>query len=212
MPSATFFNLAEEKRKRIFDAAVDEFSTVRYSEGSINRIIKQAGIPRGSFYQYFKDKEDLYLYILEEIGKEKSKVFSEYQIDADGGFFEAALAAMPAVAEWAGKCPKYNQLAMLMAQDGSRFIREMMDKLGDSKSELAELFRRDQEKGLIRKDINIDLVIEMYYYSASKIADTYYTMRDYEKMQNSIREVFDILGNGIYTRREEPNGTGSAKR
>jgi AcrR family transcriptional regulator len=38
---------------------------------SIQRIIKTAGIPRGSFYQYFKDKADLYLEILRMITDRK---------------------------------------------------------------------------------------------------------------------------------------------
>jgi TetR/AcrR family transcriptional regulator len=62
MPKDTFFNLDEAKRNRIFEAAVDEFSQRRFSEASINQVVKNAGISRGSFYQYFQNKEDLYLY------------------------------------------------------------------------------------------------------------------------------------------------------
>ncbi len=50
MPKDTFLNLIEEKKKRIFDAAVREFSTRCFSEASINQIVKNAGIPEGSFY------------------------------------------------------------------------------------------------------------------------------------------------------------------
>ena len=64
MPKDTFFRLPEEKRKRIIDAARTEFLQVPYGEASINRIIKSAEIPRGSFYQYFEDKYDLFLYCL----------------------------------------------------------------------------------------------------------------------------------------------------
>ncbi len=64
MPKDTFFRLPEEKRQRIIDAAGLEFKRVPYGETSINRIIKAADIPRGSFYQYFEDKQDLFLYLL----------------------------------------------------------------------------------------------------------------------------------------------------
>ncbi|PKM87485.1 MAG: TetR/AcrR family transcriptional regulator, partial [Firmicutes bacterium HGW-Firmicutes-10] len=56
MPTSTFYNLEESKRKQIFDACVDEFSLHTFSEASINQIIKAANISRGSFYQYFADK------------------------------------------------------------------------------------------------------------------------------------------------------------
>ncbi|MBE5958589.1 MAG: TetR/AcrR family transcriptional regulator [Lachnospiraceae bacterium] len=66
MPKNTFFRIAEEKRKRIIAAAQTEFLNHPYNEVSINQIIKNARIPRGSFYQYFNDKEDLFLYVISE--------------------------------------------------------------------------------------------------------------------------------------------------
>ena len=64
MPKSTFYKLPEEKKQRILDAARQEFSKVPFREASINHIIKMAGIPRGSFYQYFEDKQDLYFYFI----------------------------------------------------------------------------------------------------------------------------------------------------
>ncbi len=66
MPSKTFLNLKEEKKKKLLDAAKKEFSRVRLADASINKIIKEADISRGSFYMYFNDKEDLYAYLLSE--------------------------------------------------------------------------------------------------------------------------------------------------
>lgn len=62
MPKETFFHLPLEKQQRIMKAAKKEFSKSPLAEASIAKIIKDADIPRGSFYQYFEDKEDLYFY------------------------------------------------------------------------------------------------------------------------------------------------------
>ena len=59
MPTQRFFKLKEEKRRLILEAAAHEFSRVPYSAASINQIIKEADISRGSFYTYFEDKQDL---------------------------------------------------------------------------------------------------------------------------------------------------------
>ena len=59
MVKKTFYNLPEEKRQRIIDAIMREFASYSFENISINRIIKDADIPRGSFYQYFDDKIDL---------------------------------------------------------------------------------------------------------------------------------------------------------
>ena len=66
MPSDTFLRLNDEKKKKLVDASFKEFSLYNFNDVSINRIIKEAGISRGSFYMYFVDKKDLYFYLLEQ--------------------------------------------------------------------------------------------------------------------------------------------------
>lgn len=63
MPTQRFLKLRDEKKQAILAAAVHEFSRVPYSLASINQIIKEAGISRGSFYTYFDDKDDLMQYV-----------------------------------------------------------------------------------------------------------------------------------------------------
>ena len=84
MPTQTFFRLPEEKRERLTEAAWREFLAVSYAEASINRIVREAQIPRGSFYQYFEDKEDLFFYLL-SLGREESMGILTGVLDAAGG-------------------------------------------------------------------------------------------------------------------------------
>ena len=56
----TYERLAEEKKERILQAARAEFLRNPYEKTSINRILTDAEIPKGSFYQYFDDKADLF--------------------------------------------------------------------------------------------------------------------------------------------------------
>lgn len=63
----TFYNLPKEKKMRIFTSAVREFSNYPYAKTSINRVIQEANIPKGSFYQYFDHKDDLYIYCITKI-------------------------------------------------------------------------------------------------------------------------------------------------
>lgn len=70
MPTDTFKNLPEEKRARILDVAITEFAAHPYEAASISNIVRQAGIAKGSFYQYFADKQELYRYLI-ELGTEE---------------------------------------------------------------------------------------------------------------------------------------------
>ena len=67
MPKNTFFNLPEAKRQLLLNSCWEEFTRVSYADASINRIVQQAHIPRGSFYQYFENKEDAFQYLLLDI-------------------------------------------------------------------------------------------------------------------------------------------------
>ena len=75
MPTGTFFRLPEEKQRRLMEAAWEEFVRTSYTEVSINKIIQIAGIPRGSFYQYFEGKEDLFFYLLDDVHRHFIQVF-----------------------------------------------------------------------------------------------------------------------------------------
>lgn len=77
MPKDTFFNLPDDKRQAILDLAIEEFAAHDYKNASISRIVERAGIAKGSFYQYFVDKKDLYLYLVDRAMQEKRDFMSQ---------------------------------------------------------------------------------------------------------------------------------------
>lgn len=91
MPKQTFYNLSVEKKERLLTAAFKEFSHVPLEEVSINAIVQNSGISRGSFYQYFEDKEDLYLHCLELLRKGNFAAIENCFQKAEGRLFEGLL-------------------------------------------------------------------------------------------------------------------------
>ena len=89
MPSSTFLNLPEDKQNRLMDAASREFSARPYNEASINKIIQDAGIPRGSFYMYFQDKEELFRYLVHGYVEQLLMVLEEALLRQGGDVFAA---------------------------------------------------------------------------------------------------------------------------
>lgn len=84
MPKETFFNLPIDKQERIMKAVINEMGLHTYEHININSIIKEASIPRGSFYQYFEDKNDMYTYFYQYIGEKKFKYWGpllNFEID-----------------------------------------------------------------------------------------------------------------------------------
>lgn len=89
MPKQTFYKLPQEKQARILAAAKREFTRVRYSDASINQIVRAAGISRGSFYQYFEDKQDIFWYFLQDFKKQIISAFFKLIRDMSGDFLAA---------------------------------------------------------------------------------------------------------------------------
>lgn len=88
MPTQTFFHLPKSKRDTLICAAKKEFSRVPLHEASIANIVKEAGIPRGSFYQYFEGKEDVYYYLLNEISEVNNAHFNSILKKNNGNIIE----------------------------------------------------------------------------------------------------------------------------
>lgn len=66
MPKQTFLNLPDKKRERFVLAAMEEFARHPYDVASVSAIVARLRIAKGSVYQYFDDKFDLFQWLLEE--------------------------------------------------------------------------------------------------------------------------------------------------
>src|SRR5512139_2319919 len=62
---STFRHLPPDKQERVLDAALNEFADQGYHQASLNRLVAQAGIAKGSLYQYFPNKEGIFRHIFQ---------------------------------------------------------------------------------------------------------------------------------------------------
>ena len=65
-PRSTWDNLDADRRLRVLRAAMAEFGRHGYSGGSLNVIAREAGVAKGSLFQYFADKFDFFAYVAEQ--------------------------------------------------------------------------------------------------------------------------------------------------
>lgn len=99
MPKETFYNLEINKKHKIVQAAIQEFTDHELHKSRVSSIIQMADIPRGSFYQYFEDIDDLYYYVIDKVfgdifeeGRQQAKQTSDlleytrrtFEIDMEG--------------------------------------------------------------------------------------------------------------------------------
>ncbi|MGW4249753.1 TetR/AcrR family transcriptional regulator, partial [Nocardia sp. NPDC004722] len=79
MPTGTWDRLPDERRAAVLAAAEAEFAERGFSRGSLNTICREAGVSKGSLFQYFADKADMYVH-LAELASVRIRVAMEAEI------------------------------------------------------------------------------------------------------------------------------------
>lgn len=164
MPKPTFLNLPDEKRNRIVELALDEFSTHPYRQASLSRIVARAGIAKGSMYQYFENKLDLYHWLVtEEVERRRSEWLrsigldgeSEPGADQSAGLFATLERMVLAAVGFTLAHPRLARLAAsAMEPTADEELRELHSTLRREQIDgLTECIRAAQEAGEIR---NVD--------------------------------------------------------
>ncbi len=197
MPKETFLKLPPEKKKAIFDAAVAEFSENSFSNASINKIVKEAGIPRGSFYQYFEDKEDVYVYVLTEIGKEKLSYVNSITVPDGIGFVEHMMLISRQAFEWAEKQPSYFKIGMLMEYDNSQCVAMLKRMSKESVGQLDALMDNDIRLGIIRSDVDLDVVMDIIIAFQSSALKEFYETGNKDAYLAKLEAMLKIIMGGI---------------
>ena len=204
MPKDTFFNLPEDKRTLICRAAIDEFAAHSFEQASVNRIVAGAGIAKGSFYQYFENKEDLFLYLMQLIANEKLKYLAPVMRNPEQHDFftlmrELNLSGFQFVVER----PQYAEISKkLMASKGTPIYEEAV---GESMPLAYDLFETLLENAIRRGEVRADVDVKMFAYliaSLNVFILEYYTehvAQEYDKTMliTIINQFMDFLRNGI---------------
>lgn len=107
MPTITFYNLKEDKRKAVISAVKKEFSRIDLIDMSVKNIVEDAHIARGSFYQYFDSREDLIEYIINTEFEEEERIYLNLVKECNNDIFEATYRFLDLLIDMQSKNPKY---------------------------------------------------------------------------------------------------------
>lgn len=194
MPQQTFFNLPAEKKEMIINIALEEFALNDYKTASVTRIVKKAGIAKGSMYQYFENKEDLYAYLI-KLGAEKKFNYMAANLATEGkDFFETLMEMHMVGLEFDLNNIKYSKvLANLMNEINNIEISPELHKiLQQGENFMKQYVARAQQEGQIRDDIELDLinfVISQISVSISDYIGKKYNFSYYELIRAGEKEI-----------------------
>lgn len=158
MPTQTFLNLAPEKRERIVELALEEFSERPYAQASLSRIVARAGIAKGSIYQYFADKLDLYRWlVIEEVGRRKQAFFAGVPVTSEGPLRERLRGMSVVGLQFALAHPRLARVAAhtlaATGEPGLQALHAEMRALG--RRHMEAMLRAAQASGELRADVAV---------------------------------------------------------
>jgi len=166
MPTKRFDKLDPERRKRLLAAAREEFIRNGYEGASLNTIVKEAEISKGSLYYYFEDKADLYLTVIGQNMEEIYKMFGCISLDE---FSEDFWADVESYCKKSIRIAFENPNLMRLLRGIYHFsishpmpesIVEFYDK---GKAVTAEILKRGQKMGEVREDIHLELLVNIVF-------------------------------------------------
>lgn len=199
MPTSTFENLPENKKKIILEASIKEFKRVLLSDASINKIIKDANISRGSFYTYFKDIKDLYMYTLKTYQKKFYDIANEATHETKGDLIETTKKIYEKIIEdYKKDKSEFKHIFLNMNYDIS--IRNQLGYDLECRYKLIELTSKIDKKNLnIKKEEElfyiIDIIIGIVVHG---LVEIFINDRDAELIKQKLDKQIQIIKEGIY--------------
>lgn len=210
----SFEKLPNEKRRKIMDACVEEFSKFGYQKASTNAIVENAGISKGILFHYFGNKKRLFLYVLDYVSddfysKVKKCIGDSYTKD----ILERLKLFSIAKFEAASTVPQsYNELITRSFSSPPRDLEhEIQERYIRYYSEGKGLYFNDIDFSKFREDIDVEKTIEMIFFVLEGINQKYLKLfkgkeseiiNDFEKITKEFDEYLDILRKSFYKKHE----------
>lgn len=200
MPTNTFFNLPEEKQKKIIEASYKEFERVPIEQVSIKNIVETAEIARGSFYQYFEDKDDLFEYVMNLKVGNMEKNIKKIIEEENGNIINVFISLYDHLIK-VGKLRKNNKFFRqifenIRTSDNFMLIRKetMNEKLNQS---LYELYEKNKEVLNIKNEQEYKLIIEILSSITRRRLVASLKYKNLEDARKDFLKEIEFLENGI---------------
>ncbi len=158
MPKETFNIISDEKRGRLYSAAARVFAREGFEKANMREIAKIAGVSKGSLYDYFENKEDLYLSVSTHAIAESRKNIDSI-IDDKKDFFDQLKDIFHQGLKFVTKNREYAQLYANISSCGMEdFAKKLTLKVEKHTSDYYKnALKKGVDDGTLRPNIDINL-------------------------------------------------------
>lgn len=163
MPKPTFFNLPADKRERFVEEAVEEFARHPYDTASVSAIVERLGIAKGSVYQYFDGKRDLFQWLVMEAAQRRRAFLVANAPPPGTPFFDRLrIQYRLGMEEWQ-QAPLWSRIRLRTIEptkdEALEAFRTDMRRLGHQY--VRGLLEEGQREGAVRTDLDIGVTAHL---------------------------------------------------
>lgn len=152
------------KKEQLLASARKVMFKKGYSSTRISDIVSDTNVAQGTFYIYFKSKEDVLVEMLNVINRDREKVLESLEGIGNGITKEKFLEEMNLVSHlFRGFIEKNADILKILAEEmnGSRLIRKHVNELRDSSKQVIAVCLKAGKSAGFLKDMDYDLVSEV---------------------------------------------------
>ncbi len=124
-----FFSLPEEKRNAILNAGFRVFSQNSYKHSPMQEIADEAGISKALLFHYFRNKKDLYLFLLETGARTTMEYLTKCGCYEQEDLFGAMYSSMKAKEEGMRRWPDMSVFVVKAYYERDEAVRGEVQKV-----------------------------------------------------------------------------------
>ena len=197
-------NMEEDKRNRIINSALEEFTKNSFEKASTNNIVKKAGISKGLLFHYFNSKQELFEkleeYVIHLITDTIRKQMDWTGSDLVERFKEISLIKIKLMNQF----PYIYDFSLELLKRGS--IEELKGRYEEDFTDLmVKVYQENVDYSMFKEGIDLQKVIRIIQWTLEKIGEESIEQLkqtgeriDLEGLQKDVEDYLDILKKAFY--------------
>ncbi|MEA1885025.1 MAG: TetR/AcrR family transcriptional regulator [Thermotogota bacterium] len=197
-------NMEEDKKNRIINSALEEFSKNSFEKASTNNIVKKAGISKGLLFHYFNSKHELFHkleeYVIHLITNTIRKQMDWSGSDLVERFKQISLIKIKLMNHY----PYIYDFSLELLKKGS--IEELKGRYEEDFADLmVKVYQENIDYTLFKEGIDLQKVVRIIQWTLEKIGEESFEKLkqsgeriDLEMLQKDVEDYLDILKKAFY--------------
>ena len=206
--AGNFDELPAQRRQQILSACISEFAAHGYRGASTDRMAEAAGISKGLLFYHFKNKKNLYLYIVDYAARTMIEKMDKMRRKDTGDFFDRIIETGILKLRLGWEEPELYRVLFESYVNTPRDIQEeIMARYGAIFSDARQNFYKELDPGLLKEGVDrkaaveaLMLMLEGLYYKKLPLFQQMTaeeTLKEVERMQDEAAEYIRLLKIGI---------------